>query len=155
MSSSKLATKQSVNSWIWDFYQRHKRATCSSLFTYRSILSMHPTTDDLQDWECCGKNPRQVPAKQHKMRKWASLFSLVHFSVTVFLFVLVWLWRVLWIEIDHSMLVDHFHSVALVATGCFLSNLWVTGFSGVFHPPGTIQRQFQPSCHVQGSAEEE
>lgn len=69
ISSCKLAAKQSVKSWIRDFYQRQNRATCLSLFTYQSILSMHPTTDDLQDWECCGKNPRQVPAKQHEMRK--------------------------------------------------------------------------------------
>lgn len=43
--------------------------------------------------------------------------------------------RVSWIEIDHLMSVDHFHSVALVATGCILLCLWVTGFSGVFPPP--------------------
>lgn len=28
---------------------------------------MHPSTDD-QDWECCGKTPKLVPAKQYEMR---------------------------------------------------------------------------------------
>lgn len=37
---------------------------------------MCPSTDDLQDWECCGKTPRRVPAKQYEMRMY-TVFPLL------------------------------------------------------------------------------
>lgn len=43
---------------------------------------MHPSTDDLQDWEYCGKTPRRVPAEQTEMRMYSVLplgFPRTHF----------------------------------------------------------------------------
>lgn len=36
---------------------------------------MHPSADDLQDWECCGKTPSRVPAK-HCTMQMCTVFTL-------------------------------------------------------------------------------
>lgn len=38
---------------------------------------MLPSTDDLQEWECCGNTPGRVPAKQIEMQIYSTVLPLL------------------------------------------------------------------------------
>ena len=117
---------------------------------------MCPSTDDLQDWEFCGKTPRRVPAKQNEMR----MYSVLPFSEDTFC--IVWLvlsWKylpyvgiwlvcrwVLFCPMKESgtrqtffLLLDHFHGFAWARVDAFLFSChrweWLK-FFGLLFPQG-------------------